>query len=356
VEREHPEYLEAVRAPVPIPAGHTLPPEYVQTPGGRGLFDGRRQEAPAEVSHAGWVATESIRFLEEHAATARSGETPFFLHAGIYAPHPPLFAPPPYDTMYDPAAIAQGPPLPVRRPGEMDDKPSFFRAAAARNAEVPDDVWRRAKAFYYGMVSLADAQIGRVLAALDRLGLAENTVVVFTSDHGEALGDHYVTGTGPTNYDSIVNVPLIARWPAAGADGGLPAGRVVSGLVEHVDVAPTLLEAAGVPAYAGIQGTSLLPLARGATDEGRPDVLIEFRDVKNGFSVKTLRSNDLKYTRSRRNGETEEALFDLCADPHEFANVALDPGHAPALAAMRSRLLDRLQDAEDDLPEPTGVY
>jgi len=348
VEREHPEYLEAVRAPLPVPPGSAIPPSYVNVPGGRGLFDGRRLEAPAEVSHTGWVATESIRFLEAHAERARSGEEPFFLHAGIYAPHPPLFAPAPYDTMYDPAAL----PLPRRRPGELDDKPAHFRAAARRNLEIADGEWRRAKAFYYGMVSLADAQIGRILDALDRLGLAEQTLVVFTSDHGEALGDHYVTGKGPTNYDCIVRVPLLMRWP----EGGLPAGRVVRGLVEHVDVCATLLAAAGVPAYPGMKGMSLLPLARGETERGRPDVLIEFRDVLSGFSVKTIRSERYKYTRSRRGGETEEALFDLEHDPDEFQNVASDPGYAAALQEQRSRLLDRLQDAEDDLPQPISAW
>ena len=348
VEREHPECLEAVRAPLPVPSGASIPPGYVVTPGGRGLFDGRRLEAPPEVSHSGWVATQSIRFLEARAARARSGDEPFFLHAGIYAPHPPLFAPPPYDTLYDPSKM----PLPVRRLDEMDDKPAHFRAAARPHREVPDERWRRAKAFYYGMVSLADAQIGRLLGALDGLGLAETTIVVFTSDHGEALGDHYVTGKGPTNYDCIVRVPLLVRWPA----GGLSRGRVVGGLVEHVDVCPTLLEAAGVPAYSGVKGASLLPLARGAVDRGRPDVLIEFRDVKTGFSVKTLRSAEYKYTRSRRGGATEEALFDLEADPHEFRNAAPDPAYAPVIQQFRSRLLDRLQDAEDDLPQPISAW
>src|SRR6266542_3142884 len=254
VEREHPEHLDAVRAPVPVPPGYEMPEQYKAYPpapaGGRGLLDGRRLDAPAEVSHSAWVATESIRFLRERAAGAASGEEPFFLHAGIYAPHPPLFAPEPYDTMYDPATL----PLPLRREGELEDKPSHFRGGARRNLEVTDAEWQRAKAFYYGMVSLADAQIGRILAALDELGLAENTIVVFTSDHGEALGDHYQTGKGPTNYDSIVRVPLIVRGP------GVPAGRRVAGLVEHVDVAPTLLEAAGVESYTGMKGRSLDPL------------------------------------------------------------------------------------------------
>ena len=135
-----------------------------------------------------------------------------------------------------------------------------------------------------------------------------------------------------------------------------PWQAAVSGLVEHVDVVPTLLEGAAVPAYAGLKGRSLGPLVRGESDEARPDVLIEFRDVKSGFSVKTLRSEAFKYTRSQRAGKTEEALFDLRSDPEEFHNVAHDTSSAPALAEMRDCLLSRLQDAEDDLPQPVAAW
>src|SRR5205823_768624 len=129
---------------------------------------------------------------------------------------------------------------------------------------------------------------------------------------------------GPTNYDTIIRVPLIVRGP------DVANGRTVSGLVEHVDVAPALLEASGVPTYAGMKGRSLLPLAQGRTDTARESVLVEFRDVTNGVSVKTVRSTDFKYTSSRRAGTTEEALFDLRRDPDEFDEVAQRPDYAPA--------------------------
>jgi arylsulfatase A-like enzyme len=129
----------------------------------------------------------------------------------------------------------------------------------------------------------------------------------------------------------------------------------VAGLVEQIDLCPTLLAAAGVPVPRGVKGRDLLPLARGATEAGRPDVLTEYRDGARGFSAKTVRTPTFKLTRLRQGGVTTEVLFDLQRDPDEVVNVASDPAYVAAAAALRHRLLDRLQEAEDDLPMPIST-
>lgn len=127
-------------------------------------------------------------------------------------------------------------------------------------------------------------------------------------------------------------------------------------MVEQVDVCPTLLAAAGVSAPPGIKGMNVLPLARGRVESGKPGVLVEYRDAACSLSVKTLRTPELKLTRFRQRGHTAEVLVDLRRDPDEFSNVARDPAYAAELEALRRRLLDRLQDAEDDLPTPTAAW
>ena len=142
-------------------------------------------------------------------------------------------------------------PPPTRRAGELDDlAPHFRRVFAAglplsgRRAptNVPDEQRREIAALTCGMVSFVDEQVGRVMAALDRLGLRENTVVVFLADHGEMLGDHWLLNKGPFHFDGILRVPLIWSWP-----GRFPAGVQSDALVSLLDVAPTILDLAGVP-------------------------------------------------------------------------------------------------------------
>ena len=114
---------------------------------------------------------------------------------------------------------------------------------------------RLVRAAYWAMVDLVDAQVGRMLEALERTGQLEDTIVAFTSDHGEMLGDHGIYLKGPFFYEPAIRVPFIVSWP-----GGIAGGRRSEALVEGVDIAPTLLEAAGLPRSPGMQGRSLWPL------------------------------------------------------------------------------------------------
>ncbi len=197
------------------------------------------------------------------------------------------------------------------------------------------------------MVTLVDDEVGRILDALDREGLTENTLVVFTSDHGEMLGDHQLMLKGPMMYDQAVRVPLILRWPDT-----LPAGTRCPELVQWIDLAATILTATGTPGLHRGQGQDLLPLATGGAS-GRGWALSEYRNSGQPYDppvhLTMLRRDQWKLvvqhgapaTAGDRTGE----LYDLDADPDELRN--LWDAHRDVRTELQEFLLDVLVATED---------
>ena len=315
---------------------------------------------PTEAHLTRWIADETIAFLTE------ARDQPFLCVANFFDPHHPFEAPPEYLERYDAAVLAE----PVTTPGELDTKPEIYTEASKRSyagaakgyAEYTTDGLQQAKAAYYAMVSFVDDEVGRILAVLDEQGLADDTIVVFTSDHGEMLGDHQLMLKGPMMFDCAVRVPLIVRWP-----GVIDAGAVRDELVQWIDLAPTFLDAAGVPPMPGQQGASLLPLLSGevvADGTGFRDwALSEHRNSSHPYdpAVHTtmLRHDRWKVvvhhgapaTSRDRTGE----LYDLDADPNELANLWDDPAYAAVRLSMQERLLDVLV-ATEDRSQPREGY
>jgi arylsulfatase A-like enzyme len=201
------------------------------------------------------------------------------------------------------------------------------------------------------MVTLIDDEVARVLATLDQQGLANDTVVIFTSDHGEMLGDHHLLLKGPMLYEGAVRVPLIMRWP-----GQLPAGERRSDLVEWLDLCPTILGFAGLPPMPGNQGCDLLPLARGAAEaEPRGWALCEYRNSGHGYAspvhLTMLRTGPFKLIVQHgppasdrpRTGE----LYNLARDPDELCNLWDAPEAQADRIALERMLLDVVVATED---------
>ena len=301
---------------------------------------------PEHLTHSAFVADETCSFLE------RTTE-PFFCIAGFYAPHPPVNPPQRFVDWYDEAAM----PLPTRNPGEEVDG-------------VDDAGWRRARAYYLALVSHVDEEVGHILATLDERGLRDRTLIVFTSDHGEHLGDHGRTGKGSPE-DSSSRVPLILaggrpqpvgrRQPQGQASGGrrssstdsrsIPAGKRIPEITESVDLAPTILDWCGVQQPPEMAGRSLTPLLTGMGYEPRSSAYLELQhDRRAGY--KAVRTYDHLYV---RHGGGDEELFDLNRDPAQLTNLAGDPEMREVLAELRGELVHRTFDVDAFRPR-TGQY
>jgi arylsulfatase A-like enzyme len=212
---------------------------------------------------------------------------------------------------------------------------------------------REAIALNYGSISMIDDGVGRLLAELERLGRAADTVVIFTSDHGDFLGDHQLLLKGPIHYEGLVRTPFIWRDPAVAAP------RVSDALVQAVDLAPTVLARAGVEAFNGIQGRSLLPLIDGRETSLRDDLLIEEEGQRTylGFSGR-VRMRSLVTARHRLSvydGVPWGELYDHGADPHETVNLWNDAGAAKLRAELTERLARSMLAHSETSPYPTAL-
>ena len=188
---------------------------------------------------------------------------------------------------------------------------------------------RAAKHGYYAMITEVDHFIGQILDTLDAQGLAENTIVLFTSDHGDWLGDHLRYGKQYPGDDPVSRVPLILRWPGEIAE----SGQTISEIVEAVDVLPTLLDCAGIQVPPHLQGSSFARMLAGGDYAGHGSALMEFTGWKN------LRTAEHRYL---IHDDGSEVLWDLERDPGEYHDVAGDPAYAEILAEHRRLMIQRL--------------
>ncbi len=296
------------------------------------MRDALTWDLPEEFHHSHWIGERTIANMERCV----DEEKPFFLWASFFDPHPPYVVPEPWASMYDPEEMQPG----EFTEGEFDDMPPQF---AKSREESPD--WseydeeggqglhgfhshlhedaqmRRSIASYYGMTSLIDYEIGRMLDYLDETGLAENTLVVFTSDHGHFLGQHGLIAKGAFHYEDLLRVPMIVRYP-----GKVPAGETSKALQCLVDYPQTMLHAAGIQAPGSMQGMDQLDVWYGEAEEARDRVMVENRHNPTTVDLRTLITDRYKITVYRDADYGE--LIDLVADPGELVNHWDDPDYA----------------------------
>lgn len=313
---------------------------------------------PERFHYSVWTAERTIAQIEQAAADGK----PFFCWSSFHDPHPPYLVPEPWDTMYDPADMEPG----TLQPGEMDKLPPHFAMTQQRGADW--SAWKETRfgnhgfnchlqdpeklkkdiAVYYGMVSLMDREIGRILDRLDQLGLAENTLVIFTTDHGHYLGQHGLTAKGAFHYEDGIRVPFLARGP------GIAPGSESRALVSLVDMAPTFLAAAGLPTPGFMQGVSQLDVWRGQADRARDNVIVEHHHQPTRLNLRTY--IDDRYKLSVYRDEPYGELFDLQTDPQERNNRWNDPKYAEVKADLLHRFVNaELQRAPMRYPRIAGA-
>ncbi|MBN9518889.1 sulfatase-like hydrolase/transferase [bacterium] len=262
-------------------------------------------------------ADAAVRFLTEYR-----GDKPFFLYLTLTSPHDPRTPPAGAGRRYDPAGL----PLPrnflPRHPfdnGELTVRDEMLLGWPRVEADV-----RRELAAYYAMVSHIDAQVGRIRDALERHGRARNTIVIFMSDHGLALGSHGLLGK-QNLYDHSMRAPLLLTG------SGIPAGGRSATLVYLFDLFPTVAEWCRVPLPPGVDGKSLTRVVAGHEAGVRDVLFLAYRNVQRG--VRTDRWKLIRYPQTDRT-----QLFDIATDPDETTDLSRDPAHGAALRDLTTRL------------------
>ena len=292
-----------------------------------------------EVHSSRYLAEQTEAFLDS------VDERPFFLHLSFADPHYPFTVPEPYASRYDPAAMPPPiPPITESRGMPALHEDVYYRRSTTLSGPggapvdrvigtPPHDYsrygttdWQQVKAIYYGMVSILDDGVARVVAALESRGLRDDTVVVFVSDHGDYLGDHGYYGKGLA-YDGVLRTPMIFAGP------GIRAGRVVPGIASTLDLAPTLLDLAGAEEPEGVQGSSMRELLAGSREAVRSVALVENDDDFIPARMRTVVTAGWKLTYYLDSGEGE--LIDRANDPMEMTNLWRSPAHEQ----QRERLL-----------------
>ena len=314
---------------------------------------------PAAWHSSTWIAERTIERL-----TQRDTAKPFCLWASFPDPHHAFDCPEPWSRLYDPDSVT----LPANRVRDLERRPWWHKASLEGTPQLADPVMLKFRAEgsrvpaqtdlqlahmtanYYGMISLIDHNVGRILEALAAQGLAEDTLVIYTTDHGELLGNHGLYLKGPTPYEDLLRVGMIARGP------GVVANRVVGEPVSTLDLAATFYDYAGVSAPMALQSRTLKPLLAGQTqtrDAAWSEWHVHPSRCGVGLQLRTVRTKTHKCTFELGSGAGE--LYDLADDPGEMHNRFDDPAYRKVRAELETLMRARPGKVLTQLAEPIGM-
>ena len=299
---------------------------------------------PAQWHQTTWCADRAIEFIKEKRSR------PWLFSVNIYDPHGPFDPPQEYIDRFDIESL----PEPLFRESDLAAQERLASINFQRTARRPTyPAAKRTLAKYWAQIELIDENVGRMLDALKQTGQGDNTVVIFTSDHGEMAGDHGLNQKGCRFYEGLVRVPLIISWP-----GRFKQGIRSHALVELVDIAPTLLDMAGLAIPGAMQGKSLLPILDGKADPDRHRDFVRsvFYQVLEGPQSYATMIRTHEYKLVNYHGHETGELFDLVKDPHEFENQWDNPEYAAVRFDLMKRSFDALAFAVDTGPPRVGRY
>jgi arylsulfatase A-like enzyme len=299
--------------------------------GGPGNLLAARLHQPVEATFEYYLATRTIELMRRYAAEGK----PFYLATHFFGPHLPYIVPDAYFDMIDVDRVE----LPKSISETFEGKPPVQANYSAHWTfdTMPIEVTRKLIAVYWGYVALIDEQIGRILAALQELGLTDDTSVFFTCDHGEFTGAHRLHDKGPAMYEDIYRTPGIIRIPGA-------SPQVRTEFVSLLDCTATILDLAGLPVDKAVDSRSLVPLVRGEHPEWQQDIVAEFHGHHFPYPQRMLREDRYKLV---VNPDSTNELYDLEVDPDELQNVYRHPEMEPVRSRMLKRLYRLLVERDD---------
>ena len=270
----------------------------------------------------GMIATEAIKLMEENK------DRPFFLAVGFFRPHCPFIAPKKYFDLYPLDKI----PIPKEAANDWNDKPEAAKWVKNLNYGLDEAKRRELLRAYYASITFMDAQVGKLLDALDRLKLRDNTIIVFWSDHGYNVGQHG-QWQKQSLFEHSARVPLIISVP------GSTAGKTTGRTVELLDIYPTLADLCGLKSPADLQGKSLAPLLKNPDASWNKSAFTQVTRVVNGQMImgRSVRTEKWRYTEWNE-GKDGIELYDHTRDPDEFVNLAKDPKHSSEIKNLSSLL------------------
>lgn len=290
-----------------------------------------------EESKLSWICDHTIEKLRERV----QGKKPFYISMDTIEPHLPNIVPEPYNSMYSPAEIE-----PWGSFAETFTNKPYIQQQQLRTWGIENftwDDWAPIISRYLGEISLLDAQIGRILDELDDLGIADDVLVIYTSDHGDMIGGHRMIDKHYVMYQDVCQIPLIMRWP-----NGVKAGSRHEGFVSNaIDLPPTYLDLYDINKPESFSGISLLPAMFGNTKPIREDIFCSWNGNQFGqFSQRMVFDGKWKYI---WNATDRDELYNLENDPHEIENLASDKTFSNEISGMRKRLYTWMEETGDKL-------
>lgn len=313
VEMKAPEQLDEVRTGLPPEAYHYNQPEY--------STQGRETHEPYTFQaegyhHSDFVTSEICDYIDNKAKQ----EQRFFAIAGFYAPHTPVNPPEKYLDFFDAKEMT------LPKIGPENEVMDILK-------NLTDDDWKEIIRYYLALVSHVDDCVGKIVKRLKENGIYDETLILFTSDHGEFLGDYGRIQKGMP-YDVILNVPCIISYPEA-----IKPNTKIDSLTEAVDVVPTILDFCGIQTPEYIQGKSMKPILTGETQEHKEEIFAEHFDHKE-LHISLIRTKDYKYVIWSDGSET---LYDLNKDKDEFNDVSKQEEYKVIISDMRYRMLKKIR-------------
>jgi len=322
-----------------LAAPRVLEAHYGDNPGTQGQEMYALQSGPLEASFEYMVSEDAIGLMRAMQARRECGGAPFFLWVNFWGPHTPCFIPEPYYSMYDPEAIPEEPSF-----GETWERKPFVQQLVERFWGLSGGGWTRWReivARYWGYVTMLDDLVGRIVDELDALGCRDETLIVFSTDHGDNMGAHRLIEKGPFTYEQCYRLPMIAAHPTCTA-----RGSVCGEFIYLQDLFPTFLEAAGRPLPAAPDTTSILSQMRGDTaTTGRDSVYAQFYAQLFPYEQRMVRTRTHKLVYNRSDiGE----LYDLQNDPWEMNNLI----DLPESKAVQDELMAMMREHMVRLDDP----